>query len=136
MHLVLPADILLRYLLETDDIFLVTEIFATSLYDKEKVDEFLTSFLTSPAKLGEFLMYITDYTHYKKNYFVALKKYIMRTVKNDPNDTKAYEHDMEELLSSIGNDAQNIDNIQMPQRLKKEAEIMEKMMNFYVTFIG
>ncbi len=84
MHLVLPADILLRYLLETDDVFTVTEIFSSSLYDKEKINMYLRSFLTSSDKLGEFLMYITDYTHYKKNYFGALKKYITRTVKNKP----------------------------------------------------
>ncbi|MBP6910839.1 hypothetical protein KBC03_04600 [Patescibacteria group bacterium] len=47
MHLILPADILLRYLLESDDIFLVTDIFATNIYDKEKVDTYMRSFLTS-----------------------------------------------------------------------------------------
>lgn len=46
MHLVLPADILLRYLLETDDVFIVTEIFAHSMYDKEKIDSYVRSFLT------------------------------------------------------------------------------------------
>ncbi len=82
-------------------------------------------------------MYVTDYTHYKKNYFGALKKYVIRTVKNTPTDdpTGQYEHDIDELLSTIGENP-NMDNIKIPQRLKKEAEIMEKMMNFYVTFIG
>lgn len=136
MHLVLPADILLRYLLETDDVFIVTDIFANGIYEKEKVDEYLRSFLTSDDKLGEFLMYITDYTHYKKNYFSALKKYVIRTVKNDPSASNpSYDQDLDELLSTIG-DHTNLDNIQIPQSLKKEAEIMERMMNFYVTFVG
>ena len=39
MHLVLPADILLRYLVEGDDIFLITQQFSSSIYDKEKLDE-------------------------------------------------------------------------------------------------
>mgnify|MGYP000373162376 CR=1 FL=1 len=86
MHLVLPADILLRYLIDTDDVMVVTEIFASSIYNKEKVSEFLTSFLHGPERLGEFLMYITDYNHYKKNYFTALKKYVVRTVKNQPSE--------------------------------------------------
>lgn len=86
MHLVLPADILLRYLLDTEDVMTVSDIFASSIYNKEKVDEFLTSFLHGSARLGEFLMYVTDYTNYKKNYFSALKKYIVRTVKNQPSE--------------------------------------------------
>ena len=107
------------------------------MYEKEKVDVFLRSFLTSNAKLSEFLMYITDYTHYKKHYFTALKKYIMRTVKNQPVDGKEYDQDIDELLSTIGEAGHNnMENIQIPHRLKKEAEIMDRMMNFYVTFIG
>lgn len=137
MHLVLPADILLRYLLESDDVFLVTDIFAASIYDKEKVNTYMRSFLAGGDKLGEFLMYITDYNHYKKNFFSALKKYVIRTVKNSPTEdqTGQYEQDLDELLSTIGENT-NMDNIKIPSRLKKEAEIMERMMNFYVTFIG
>lgn len=135
MHLVLPADILLRYLLETEDIFLVTEIFSSHIYDKDKVNTYLRSFLISGAQLWDFLLYITDYNHFKKNYFVALKKYVIRTVKNQPLDNGAYEQDIDELLSTIGENT-DMENIKIPQRLKKEAEIMERMMNFYVTFVG
>lgn len=134
MHLVLPADILLRYLIDTDDVFLVTDIFASHIYDKDKVDTYLRSFLTSGDMLGEFLMYVTDYNLYKKNYFTALKKYIIRTVKNEPIQANEVDHEFDELLSSIG-DMADLDKINIPQRIKKEAEIMDKMMNFYVTFI-
>lgn len=62
---------------------------------------------------------------------------MIRTVKNDPSisDQPYEQQDLDELLSSVG-DHTNLDNIQIPQRLKKEAEIMERMMNFYVTFVG
>lgn len=136
MHLVLPADILLRYLLETDDIFLVTETFASAIYDKDRTDSYLRSFLTSGEKLAEFLLFITDYTHYKKNYFPALKKYILRAVKQKPQQHQFGEKDIDELLSSIGDAGGELDNVQIPQHMRKEAEIMEKMMNFYVTFVG
>ena len=135
MHLVLPADILLRYLLESDDIFLVVETFATALYDKDRTDKYLRSFLTSPAQLGEFLLFITDYMHYKRNYFPALKKYILRVVKQDTPSHTPGDKDIDELLSSIG-EAGQLENVQIPPHLRKEAEIMEKMMNFYVTFVG
>lgn len=46
-------------------------------------------------------MYITDYTHYKKNYFTALKKYVIRTVKNEPAQSNEADHEFDELLSSI-----------------------------------
>lgn len=136
MHLVLPADILLRYLLETDDIFLVVETFAGAIYEKDRMDTYLRSFLTSGDKLSEFLLFITDYTHYKKNYFPALKKYILRAVKQqNPDHTLQSDKEIDELLSSIG-EAGQLDNVQIPLHMRKEAEIMEKMMNFYVTFVG
>ncbi len=136
MHLVLPADILLRYLLDTDDVFTVSEVFVHEIFDKEKVDDYLRSFLSSDKRMHEFLLYITDYTHFRKHYFNALKKYVIRTVKNEPlGEKEDYEQELDELLSTIG-DHTNIENIQIPQRLRKEAEIMERMMNFYVTFVG
>jgi len=39
-------------------------------------------------------------------------------------------------MSSIGDDRENIDNFKIPERMKKESKIMEKILNFYITLIG
>ncbi|MBU0626826.1 hypothetical protein KKG31_03350 [Patescibacteria group bacterium] len=39
-------------------------------------------------------------------------------------------------MSSIGDDMSNLDNFKIPERIKKESKIMEKILNFYITLIG
>lgn len=43
--------------------------------------------------------------------------------------------EIDEFMSSIG-DLQNIDMAKIPEKLKKESKFMEKILNFYITFIG
>jgi len=39
-------------------------------------------------------------------------------------------------MSSIGEDVENIDSFKIPERIKKESKLMEKILNFYITLIG
>jgi len=39
-------------------------------------------------------------------------------------------------MSSIGDDMGNVENLKIPERIKKESKIMEKILNFYITFVG
>lgn len=41
------------------------------------------------------------------------------------------EEDIEDMLSSIGNE-----NVQIPERIKLESNYMEKLMNYYLTYMG
>jgi hypothetical protein len=44
--------------------------------------------------------------------------------------------DLDEMVSGIGDDLENLKNFKVPERVKKESRIMEKIFNFYVTWIG
>jgi hypothetical protein len=39
-------------------------------------------------------------------------------------------------MSSIGEDVENIESFKIPERIKKESKIMEKLLNFYITLVG
>ena len=39
-------------------------------------------------------------------------------------------------MSSIGEDVENIESFKIPERIKKESKMMEKILNFYITFVG
>jgi len=45
---------------------------------------------------------------------------------------------MDELSSRIGEDVQEgkEEDIKIPERIKRESKIMEKILNFYITFLG
>ncbi len=131
---ILPADILLRYLFLENDMFLITESIIAKLYDKKILDGFMSWFRKQEAPLENFLLYITDYRHFKKKFFAGVQKYII-TIFKDADQWEIGE-DLDDLMSSIGEDVENIDSFKIPERIKKESKLMEKILNFYITLIG
>jgi len=69
MQSILPADILLRYLFIDADMFLITDTVISKIFDKKILDNFIKSFRKDDSQLENFLLYITDYRHFKKNFF-------------------------------------------------------------------
>jgi hypothetical protein len=69
MQSVLPADILLRYLFIDSDMFLITDTVISKLFDRKILDDFIKSFRKDDSQLEDFLLYITDYRNFKKNFF-------------------------------------------------------------------
>jgi len=58
---------------------------------------------------------------------------IFRDEDNTANPTK---EDLDDLMSSIGEDIENIESFKIPERIKKESKMMEKILNFYITLVG
>lgn len=53
------------------------------------------------------------------------------------DDTKSIDkEDLDDLMSSIGEDVENTESFKIPERIKKESKMMEKILNFYITLIG
>ncbi len=130
---VLPVDVLLRYLFDEQDCFKVVELIIQEIYEKNVLDDYLASFLKSDEKLEEFLHYITDYKHFKNNYFVGIKKFITQKFKTSTDYTS--EEELDELMSAIW-EVEDMENIKIPDKLKKESAATEKLINFYLTFVG
>ena len=137
LSFVLPADILLRYLFADADIFLVTEHMVGKLYDKDITDAFVHSFRKDASQLEALILYITDYKHFKHNFFKNIQQYMIVSAKDEDNEIS--QEEMEELndfMSSIWNDSGSLNDFKIPERIKKESKIMEKILNFYVTIVG
>lgn len=135
MQSILPADILLRYLFIDSDMFLITNTIITKVFDKKILDTFLSSFRKDDSQLEEFLIYITDYKNFKRNFFWWVQKYIITTFR-DQDTISPIKEDLDDLMSSIGEDIENIESFKIPERIKKESKMMEKILNFYITLIG
>jgi len=137
LSFVLPADILLRYLFDDVDPFLVTEYISDNLFDKELTNKFIHSFRKDWGKLEEFILYITDYKNLKNNFFNGFQKYLMVSVKDQENEILQEDiEELDDLMSSIWDDVENLKNFKIPERIRKESKIMEKLLNFYVTLVG
>lgn len=135
MQSVLPADILLRYLFIDSDMFLITDTVISKLFDRKILDNFIKSFRKDDSQLENFLLYITDYKNFKRNFFWGVQKYMITTFRD--HDTKSpVKEDLDDLMSSIWEDVENIESFKIPERIKKESKMMEKILNFYITLIG
>ena len=134
LHTILPADILLKYLFLDADMFLITETVVAKLFDKKILDGYLAQFRKDEAWIADFLFYITDYRHFKKNFFSGVQKYIITLFRNEEHGLP--QEDLDDVMSSIGDDIENIEWFAIPERIKKESKLMEKILNFYITFVG
>lgn len=132
MNLIFPADILIRYLMDWEDLFMVVENIITGIYDKSILDNYINWFLKNDENLEKFILYITDYRLFKENYFKWIKKFTIHKFRT----WKPYQPDdeIEEFMSTIW-EATNLENIKIPDRIKQESVLMEKFINFYMTYI-
>ncbi len=131
INLVLPADLLIKYLYDGDDTLGVIEYVTSSIYDKKILDEYINSFLKSDEKLEELIEYMTNYHLFKRKYFKWVKKYIVNKFKNQTYDI---DDEIDEFISQVW-DNENPENIKIPERIKKESNMMERFINFYLTFL-
>ncbi len=129
---ILPADILIRYLFLDTNMSLMIEVVISKLFQKDILNDFMKSFLKDDSKWGDFILYISDHKHYKKNFFPGVQKYLISILKQEWFDL--FEDDIEESGSRI-DDWEDIENFKIPERIKKESKIMEKILNFFITLL-
>lgn len=132
LPLVLPADILIRYLYTDADPYRLTPALIGSIFDKDTLKKYIQGFRKNTTNIEEFLSYITDFNTYKKWFFEGVKKYMSLQTNQEYNHEESEEID--EFMSSIG-DLENIDMAKIPEKLKKESRFMEKILNFYISFV-
>jgi len=138
LSLILPADILLRYLFMDADIFLVFDNVIEKIFDKSALDRFMEDFRSKKWNLEKFLMYISDYKNFKNNFFVGIQKYITKILDQDNSFEKDFLENIEkdDYSSAIWDDIENLESFNLPEKLKKESKMMERVLNFYITLIG
>lgn len=136
VHLIFPADILTRYVFEGQPMQHTIRHLIKHMYDTAKIDTMMQWFLWDKKQdPTEFFTYITDYTLVKQSFFSAVKKYVTHLFqKSDGNEIHDM-NDMDERMSSIGG-GESIDMSRVPARLRQESEVTERLMNFYITYIG
>lgn len=124
---ILPVEILVRIFFNRNDAFLTWDHLLSKIFDQKTVHNFIKSFLVDGSKLEEFIEYIMDHKLYKKSFFDGVKQLsYFKFNKMDPKN-----QDIEEMISSI-NDGD--EQLQIPESIKKEWALMDRMLNFYISF--
>jgi len=137
LQYVLPVDILLKYIFVDTDIYSMISNVICRVYDKEELDKMIKVWKDKKINLKEIYLYITDHKHFKKSFFKWVQKYIMHLFQDQERASgKSIGDEIDDMMSDIWDDPENIKDLKVPERIKKESKIMEKILNFYITFIG
>lgn len=140
IDLLLPADILIRYVFNAEDIFDTVNTVCTTVFDKKKCDKYLASFLQNGDKFEQFMQYILSFSNLKKNFFKGMQKFVLHKFRTKQEYDVETEEEINEFMSAIG-EAEDMDNVQdikqfqVPEKIRQESQAMEKLINFYVTFV-
>ena len=130
---VAPADIHLKYLFLENDPHEIAIHLIGSIYDKSLLDQKFARLMKNADELDFIIDYVTDPSHFKKGYFVGIQKFMTSLFRGE-NDEEMEEFN--EMMSVIGDDTSQMENLKIPPRIKKESRVMEQLLNFYVTYIG
>ena len=103
--------------------------------DTNELEKIISKFRSWKGNLNTLYLYITDYKNFKKWYFDGIQKYLVNVFRNDDQNWHSVEDEIDDMMSDIWSDPENIKNLKVPERIKKESKIMEKFLNFYLTLI-
>ena len=132
-----PGDILLKYLFLGNNPKELTSTLIASMYDKKKIKKMLTQLIKDESKLNDLLEELLNPKQFKEGYFKGIKSFIDTTYKHINQEEEEALDEFQEMLSEIGEGEEiPMQNLKIPQRVKKESKIVEQFLNFYITFTG
>ncbi len=132
---VFPNDILPKYLFSDMQSFLVVEKIIQEIYDKKTLERYAQDIKEGKTTIQAFISYITDVQQFKKGFFAGGKKYIAEFFYNEDIE-ETLGHDIDDIISEIGENPEGLEKFQIPERIKQESKIMEKLLNFYITLLA
>lgn len=133
LNMVRPADILIKYLFGDANPIIAVETIVARIFDKTELDLLVQSFLTSDEQLPQLFEYLLEYKKYKYWFFAGVQNYIIKLLRSEGKEDIL--EDIDEMLSAIDN-GDDISNFDVPERIKRESKVTERLLNFYVTLLG
>ena len=133
LNMVRPADILIKYLFGDANPISAVETIVARIFDKTELDLLVQSFLTSDEQLPQLFEYLLEYKKYKYWFFAGVQNYIIKLLRSEGKEDIL--EDIDEMLSAIDN-GDDISNFDVPERIKRESKVTERLLNFYVTLLG
>jgi len=127
-----PADILIKYLFWESDPILAVETIVEKIFNKQELIPLVNSFLKSDNQLPQLFQYLLEYKKYKYWFFAGVQNYLIKLLRVEGKDDIL--EDIDEMASSIDN-GDDFSNFDVPERIKRESKVTERLLNFYVTLL-
>lgn len=130
--LIFPTEVPIKYIFQDTYGFYVVEYLLPLLFDDEEIRAHLRVFLKNDDGLDTFLQRLSQRVHYQNNFFAWMKKISHHAFVL--NKEFHEEKEIDEFMSSLESwhlSAQT----PVPESIKKESIVMERLMNFYMSFV-
>lgn len=136
MESILPADFLPKYIFLDPHALTITDHLIEKLYNRDELDQLLQKFLPPhrhPHIAEEFIGAITAWKTIKWRFFVGLRNLTqqLHRARHHQEVTQEIEKFMEELGEN-----DSLEGVNIPEALKQESVLMEKILNFYMSYMG
>jgi hypothetical protein len=128
MQIILPHDFSVKYFFGQQDIYHTIDYIVSGLYDYKIIDMYLTGCLDSDEMAIKLIHYICDHHHIKNHFFDGAKALITGEIRDEDDD----DEEIEEFMSMIGSWLVG----KVPEKLRRESVITERLMNFYLNYMG
>ena len=138
VELILPADnLLFKYLFTPNDWQALISSLLTWIFKEDSINKFTKMALKWENPTSSFVNYILDFRLYKKSYFLGIKKFLVALFAHTQEDLISEDEikEIEEMVEKMSR-GESIPNFKVPERLRQESMVMERLLNFYVSFIG
>ena len=129
---VLPSDSLIISLLSDDDWYLIAgELFA-AIINPDELKSMIQELSTRPEQRSKLMKKVMDYTYFKEHAHAAIQSLARK--KFWP--TKSYEKskEIDSFMSTI-EQKWSLDGLKIPDAIREESMLMDKIMNFYIGFV-
>lgn len=138
IDIIIPADLTIRYIFWDKEWPVITRYVLSNLYDKEQLNKLLDSFLTSGKRIQELLDFFINPSQIKKNFFFGIQQYMWYVIKHHFDKVEEQETDLS-VFSSLIDDDDEYEKQEIEgtiKAIKIETGILDRLINFYVSYIG
>ncbi len=143
IDLILPADILIRYLFGDDEGKFISKHILSTLYIPSHLNTLMESFIHSWKNVKECIEYSIEFSPLKKNFFFGLQNYIKEKIRGfkdlkDGKNMASYDNldnDIDGFLSYLA-DWDQIEIDSLPWDVHIQTITLDRLVNFYISFVG
>ena len=142
IDLIIPADVLIRYLFGDNEGKFISKHILSTLYEPAHFSELMESFIASGDRVKECIEYSIEFASLKKHFFFWLQNYIkakIQTFKDNKTRTgiteTPSEEDIDEFLSFLA-EWDQIDVNSLPWNVHIQTITLDRLINFYISFVG
>lgn len=142
VDLIIPADIIIRYLFGDSEGKIIAQHILTTIYPPAHYQDLMESFIHDGSRSAELIEISIAFSTIKKDFFFWLQQYIKTKIQDFTSNQASrgiigenIEESIDEFLSYLS-ETDQIDTNALPKNIQIQTITFDKLVNFYISFIG